>query len=267
MSQTVLITGASSGIGRATAELFARRGWNVAATMRNPEQAADWSAQPGIVVEKLDVTDQDSITGSIARVVERFGVIDALVNNAGYGVLGPFEASTPGQVERQLATNVAGLMNVTRAILPHFRERRGGTLVNVSSVGGRVTFPLYSVYHATKWAVEGFSESLQFELRPFNIRVKIVEPGPIKTEFYGSIDRFAQPGLTAYDTIVGKGVKLMQRVGESAPGPEVAASVIYGAVTDGSWKLRYPANGSLLLWSRRILPERLFRFIIRKALI
>jgi NAD(P)-dependent dehydrogenase (short-subunit alcohol dehydrogenase family) len=267
MGQTILITGSSSGIGRATAELFASRGWNVIATLRSPTTAGEWANHPRISLEQLDVTDHESIAGAITRVTERFGVIDALVNNAGYGMLGPFEASTPEQVSRQFATNVTGLMNVTRAILPHFRERRAGTLVNVSSVGGRVAFPLYSVYHATKWAVEGFSESLQFELRPFNIRVKLIEPGPIQTEFYDSIDLFSQPGLTAYDQMIRTAVKVMRRVGAGAPGPQAAASVIYGAVTDGTWKLRYPANGSALLWSRRLLPERLFRYIVRQALV
>src|SRR5205085_5519867 len=123
---------------------------------------------------QLDVTNRDAIKQAIARSLEQFGAIDAVVNNAGYGMVGPFEASTPEQVERQFSTNVFGLMNVTREILPYFRERGGGIIINVASVGGRITFPLYSVYHATKWAVEGFSESVQYEVKQFNIKVKII---------------------------------------------------------------------------------------------
>ena len=142
------------------------------------------------------------------------------MNNAGYGTVGPFEASTPEQVERQVATNVTGLMNVTREVLPHFREWRRGVIINVSSVGGRVTFPFYSVYHATKWAVEGFSEALVYELEPFHIRVKIIEQGPIKTDFYyRSLDVMTRPGLTAYDELLARAMPTMQKVGADAPGP------------------------------------------------
>ncbi len=182
--------------------------------------------------------------------------------------MGPFEASTPAQIERQIGTNLIGVMNVVREILPIFRRQGGGTIVNVSSVGGRITFPLYSAYHATKWGLEGFSEALQFELRPLNIRVKIIEPGPIKTDFYDrSMDVVKKPGLTAYDDFVAKAMPNMQRAGETAPGPDVVARVIYKAVTDDSWKLRYSANGALFLALRRLLPESLFRAIIARAVV
>ena len=126
MKETVFITGASSGIGRSTARLFQERGWNVAATMRNPDQAGDWIKHDRTLGLHLDVTDGESIQAAMDRAVTHFGAVDVLVNNAGYGAVGPFEASTPEQVERQIATNVTGLMNVTRAFLPHFRERRRG---------------------------------------------------------------------------------------------------------------------------------------------
>jgi NAD(P)-dependent dehydrogenase (short-subunit alcohol dehydrogenase family) len=268
MNKTILITGASSGIGHATAVLFQKRGWNVAATMRSPEKGADLSGLKSLACIRLDVIDIASIKEAISETMSRFGAIDAVVNNAGYGLVGPFEASTPEQVERQFRTNVFGLMNVTREILPHFRERRDGVILNVSSMGGRITFPLYSVYHATKWAVEGFSESLQFELRQFNVRVKIIEPGPIKTDFYDrSMDLISKPGLSAYDDIVARAMPNMQRAGETAPGPERVARVIYKAATDGSWKMRYSANSAMILALRRLLPLNAFTSIVRRAVL
>jgi len=270
MSQTILITGASTGIGRATAQLFAQRGWNVAATMRSPEKAAadtkHWPARANVFLTRLDVTDEDSIRAAIRDTLARFGQIDAVVNNAGYGLVGPFEASTPEQIERQVGTNLIGVMNVVREILPYFRKQGGGTIVNVSSVGGRITFPLYSLYHATKWGLEGFSEALQFELRSHNIRVKIIEPGPIKTDFYDrSMDLTKKPGLTAYDNYVARAMPKLQEANETAPGPELVARVIFRAVTDGSWKLRYSANGAMFLALRRLFPESWFRAIVGRA--
>jgi NAD(P)-dependent dehydrogenase (short-subunit alcohol dehydrogenase family) len=268
MPKTALITGSSSGIGRATAQFFRRQGWNVAATMRDPETARSWLDQVDIAGLRLDVTDIDSIRSAWGEAISRFGAIDVVVNNAGYGLVGPFEASTPQQVERQIATNVTGLMNVTREIIPHFRERRDGVIINVSSIGGRLTFPLYSVYHATKWAVEGFSEALVYELEPFNIRVKIIEPGPIKTDFYDrSIDLMTKSGLTAYDDFVGKAMPVMQRVGATAPGPQIVAKAIFKAATDGSRRLRYPVNAGAILMLRRLLPTRLFMAIVRSQVV
>lgn len=272
MAKTILITGASTGIGRATAQLFTECGWNVAATMRSPEKAAanpkDWPARDNLFLTRLDVTDPDSIRAAISETLGRFGAIDTVVNNAGYGIVGPFEASTPEQIERQIQTNLIGVMNVVREILPYFRKQGGGTIVNVSSVGGRLTFPLYSAYHATKWGLEGFSEGLQFELRPHNIRVKIIEPGPIKTDFYGrSLDVVSKPGLTAYNGYVNRAMPNLQRAGETAPGPEIVARVIFKAVTDGSWKLRYSANGALFLALRRLFPESWFRAIVGRAVV
>jgi len=265
MTQTVFITGASSGIGRSTARLFQERGWNVATTMRNPDQAGDWIKQDRTLGLRLDVTDGESIRDAMDRAVSHFGAVDVLVNNAGYGTVGPFEASTPEQIERQIATNVTGLMNVTRTFLPLFRERRRGVIVNVSSVGGRITFPLYSVYHATKWAVEGFSEALVYELEPFGIRVKIIEPGPIKTDFYDrSQDVMTKPGLTAYDGFVASVMPKLQKAGADAPGPEIVARTIYRAATDGRHRLRYPVNSALVLLLRSILPTGVFMGVVKR---
>jgi NAD(P)-dependent dehydrogenase (short-subunit alcohol dehydrogenase family) len=267
MPKTILITGSSSGIGKATALHFAEQGWNVVATMRTPEKAGDW-AQHNITLMRLDVLDEASIQQAINDTIAKFSSVDAIVNNAGYGLVGPFEASNHEQIKRQFDTNVFGLMNVCRAVLPHFRERREGTIINVASMGGRLTFPLYSLYHGTKWAVEGFSESLQFELLPFNVRVKIIEPGAIKTDFYDrSMEVMTKPGLTAYDAYVNKAMANMNKVGETAPGPEKVARVIYQAATDGSGKLRYQVNSAPLLALRRLLPLSLFQRIVRMVVL
>lgn len=268
MEQVVLITGASSGIGKETAKLFQVKNWKVAATMRTPEKAEDLQRIADIETFRLDVTDVDSIKSAIAGALDKFGRIDAIVNNAGYGLVGPFEAATPEQIRSQFETNVFGLMNVCRGVLPYFRERKRGTIVNVASVGGRTTFPLYSLYHSTKWAVEGFSESLQYELEQFNIRVKIIEPGPIKTDFYGrSQDITKKEGLTVYDHFVARLMPAMQRFGEEAPDGSVVAQTIYDAVTDGSRKLRYTVNTKGLLTLRRLLPYGAFTFLTKKTLL
>jgi short-subunit dehydrogenase len=236
--------------------------------MRAPGEAEDLRRIVDIECIRLDVTDVDSIKAAIAATIGKFGRIDAVVNNAGYGLVGPFEAATQEQIEKQFQTNVFGLMNVCREILPYFREQKRGMIVNIASMGGRITFPVYSLYHATKWAVEGFSEALQFELREFNIKVKIIEPGPIKTDFYDrSQDLTRKEGLTAYDYFVARAMPNLQKAGENAPGGEVVAQVVYDAVTDGSWKMRYQANSKLILTARKLLPDSIFFALVRNSVI
>jgi len=265
MENVVLITGASTGIGLETAKLFQTKNWKVAATMRMPENATDLKNIVDLACIRLDVTDLASIRSAIDETLEKFGRIDAVVNNAGYGLLGPFEATTPAQVDQQFSTNVFGTMNVCREILPYFREQKRGVIANVASVGGRMTFPLYSVYHATKWAVEGFSESLQYELDQFNIRVKIIEPGPIKTDFYERSQTVAsKEGLTAYDHMMGRTIPNLRKAGETAPDGSIVAQTIYDAVTDRSKRLRYGVNTKGILVARRILPQNIFAALIRK---
>ncbi|MCL2819140.1 MAG: SDR family oxidoreductase, partial [Actinomycetia bacterium] len=169
MRRTVFITGASSGIGRQTALLFQERGWNVIATMRDPRSEEELGQLDKVLVTRCDVTDPDSIRTAIDDGLSAFGSIDVLVNNAGYYLLGPLEAMTYEQIRRQIDTNLVGVILVTMAMVPHFRERRAGTIINLSSIAGVVSIPLQSLYHATKFGVEGFSEALRYELRPFGI--------------------------------------------------------------------------------------------------
>ena len=270
MTKTILITGASTGIGKATAILFQQQGWNVAATMRSPQNATDLQHLDNLLCLYLDVTNSDSIQQAIGQTLQEFGSIDVLVNNAGYGLTGPFEACTSEQIEKQFATNVFGLMDVTRAILPHFRQQQYGIILNITSIGGRLTIPLYSLYHATKWAVEGFSESLQYELEPWNIKIKIVEPGPIQTDFYDRSARMAGgPVLANYQSFVEKVMPKLKQAGSQGSPPEVVAKAIYQAATDNSWQLRYPAGGNagLLLFLRKILPDSAMRGLLHWMLV
>ena len=264
----MLITGASTGIGKATAQLFQQQGWNVVATMRSPDKNTELANLPNVLCLPLDVTQVDTIHAAIDRAISKFGAIDVVINNAGYALIGAFEACDMADIRGQFETNVFGLMEVTRAILPHFRLRQQGILVNVASIGGRMTFPLYSPYHATKWAVDGFSESLHYELRQFNIKVKIIEPGAIKTDFYSRSNTVAnKAGLSAYDDYISRTLPQMDRAGAEGSPPTVTAQAIYQAATDGSWKLRYPAGGnaSFLLGLRKLLPDSWFIGLMRRG--
>lgn len=268
MKKTILITGASTGIGRATAEYFSAKGWNVAATMRTPSKENSLQSLSGVKLYALDVTDVHSIEKAFESTINDFGGIDVVVNNAGYGAIGIFEKSTPEQIQKQFDTNVFGAMNVIRAILPYFRGKKSGTVINVTSMGGLITFPIYSVYHGTKWALEGFSESLQYELRPFNVKIKCVEPGAIKTDFYTrSQDLFNKEGFDVYDDYEKTSLYNTQKAGEDAPGPEVVAKEIFRAANDNSFKLRYPVGSQApaLLFLRRILPNSWFFAIVRSV--
>lgn len=182
MAQTIFITGASTGLGRATAALFARKGWTVFATMRNPAGAGDLAQVPGVTVLALDVTKPDQIAEAAGKALAA-GPVDVLFNNAGYGLAGPFEGASDAQLKDEIDTNLLGVMRMTQAFLPAMRERGSGMILTTTSIGGLVTFPFNSVYHATKWGLEGWSESLAFELEPFGIRVRTVAPGGIATDF------------------------------------------------------------------------------------
>lgn len=266
MRQTIMITGTSSGIGRATVRYFSDRGWQVAATMRKPEAEREMSQWPNVRLYKLDVLDEDSIAAALKKAIADFGQIDVVCNNAGYGAIGIFEKATQDQIRKQFDTNVFGCMNVIRAILPHFRTRRSGTIINITSMGGRITFPIYSVYHGAKWAMEGFSESLQFELRPLGIRVKTVEPGPIKTDFYSrSQELFTNDRIKDYDAYEKTTLRNTQDAGAQAPGPEVVAKTIFKAANDTGFRMRYASDlqGQSLLMLRRLIPTSWFVRIVR----
>ncbi|MFN3256456.1 MAG: SDR family oxidoreductase [Ilumatobacter sp.] len=244
-TKTVLITGASSGIGHATAQHFHQHGWNVVATMRTPDDS-ELHQLDNTLVTRLDVTDIDSIDTAVQAALDRFGGIDVLVNNAGYDTFGPLEAVPRDAMVRQIDTNLVGVLDVTRAVLPTMRTRGEGVVINISSVAGQMTFPFNSLYHATKFGLEGATESLAFELGGIGIRVKIIQPGSIATQFWGgSLDFHDDPDLAEYRTMmdaISKAVAHLQENHHAASPPSVVAEVIYRAATDGTDTIRYRAG-------------------------
>lgn len=247
--KTVLITGCSVGIGRAAAEVFQRNGWQVAATMRNPDAGRELAKLDNVLVPKLDVTDPGSIRSAVTAAVDRFGGIDVLVNNAGYGAYGVLEATSVESMRKQFETNVIGLLAVTGAVVPGFRHRRDGVIVNVSSIAGRLTVPFGALYSGSKFAVEGISEALSYEMREIGVRVKLVEPGFIKTNFANAVEFSNDTSLSEYQRLV---YKLWEVAGSMrAAGAEsvVAAEVIFTAATDGTDQLRYTVGEDARQWA------------------
>lgn len=246
MKKTVLITGCSSGLGAATARVFSERGWNVVATMRNPDVGSELAAFENVLVSRLDVQDAESIPRSIEDGLTRFGRIDAVVNNAGFGLFGLFEATSEEKIHEQFDVNVFGAMRVTRAILPHFRANGGGTIVNISSGAGVFTLPAISLYCASKFALEGFSEAIAYELASQGISVKIVEPGGVLSTNFGSRSgaeaalSIDLPDYGAFMSGVGKVFEPLRLAATASE--EDVAGVIYAAATDGTNQLRYVAT-------------------------
>jgi NAD(P)-dependent dehydrogenase (short-subunit alcohol dehydrogenase family) len=250
MIKTVLITGASTGFGKATARLFATRRWNVIATLRNPGSGTELAQLPNVLVTRLDVQDRSSIEQAVTAGIERFGRIDMLINNAGFGLFGVFEATPREKIQEQFDVNVFGMMDVTRAVLPHFRRNKSGVIVNVSSGAGVFGLPMISLYNASKFALEGFSESLSYELAAQNIVVKIVEPGGVlDTKFsQRSAEEYTRnPALADYDGfITGASAVFDGLRNNRLATSEDVAQAIFDAATDGTNQLRYVATQDIL---------------------
>ena len=238
---TIFITGASSGLGKATAKLFADRGWHVIATMRHPEHETELTQLPTVHLLPLDVTDPAQIETTVQRAIALHPV-DVVFNNAGYGLIGALEAFSDEQITQLVNTNLLGVIRVTKAFLPHLRAKKSGRILNTTSIGGLIAFPLYSIYHATKWAIEGWSESMSFELALHNISIKTVSPGGIATDFTGRSLEVAE-----HATYAGLLQKLLagQQNAQFSP-PEVIAEVVYQAATDQQDQLRYPAGADAI---------------------
>ena len=265
MPTTVLITGASSGIGRCTAELMARRGLQVMATARDVSTLAGIAAFPNVMVARLDVTDETSVTAAIASTIDRFGRLDALISNAGYGVFGPLEGYTGADVERQFRTNVFGTITCVRHALPVMREAGGGTIVIVSSIGGRIAAPFASAYHASKFALEGLAESLQYEASLHNLGVKLVEPGHFKTDFLSrSLEMTPHPAYQrAFDNYMG----WVRTEDAKASPPDAVAATILKMCEDRSARLRYPVGERVMRTLNRMLPDAMWRGLMAEGMV
>lgn len=265
--ETVLITGASSGIGKATAELFSLKGWNVAATMRDIKKASCFKNFKNINCYMMDVTNIETVNNCIGQIIQEHGKIDVLINNAGVYETDPLENASFEQIDQTIKTNVYGVLNVTKAILPHFRINNRGIIINISSIAGRATFPFQSVYHLTKWAVEGFSEGLRYELNKLNVKVKTMAPSSVKTDLWNNlIKQPIEQYSTEYKRDFVNWFDYLNGNIQKGFYPEHEAKVIYKAATDGKNKFRYSSDFTtkVAIFLHLILPTNLFQLIISK---
>ena len=272
-SKAVLITGCSSGIGRATAEHLASKGWRVYATARKPESVADLEAG-GATTLALDVTDEGSMEAAVRAVEDEHGAVGVLVNNAGYSQSGAIEDVPMDEVRRQFETNVFGLARMCQLVLPGMRRQHWGRIVNLSSMGGRFTFPGGGYYHATKHAVEAISDALRFEVAGFGIQVVIIEPGLIRTGFGEAAVGSIKGGVTGdgpyakFNAAVAESTKSVYEEGPLARlggGPETVAHAVEKAITARRPKTRYKVTPSarMILTTRRLLPDRAWDSFLR----
>jgi NAD(P)-dependent dehydrogenase (short-subunit alcohol dehydrogenase family) len=270
-SKAVLITGCSSGIGHSTALELARRGWKVYATARKPESISDL-ADAGCTTLALDVTDEESRRTAVQRVIDAEGAVGVLINNAGYSQSGAVESVPIDQVRDQFETNVFGLLRMCRLVLPGMRAQHWGKIVNLSSMGGRLTFPGGGIYHATKYAVEALSDAMRFEVRGFGVDVIIIEPGLIVTKFgqtaAGSVH--TPEDDRAYADFNRHVAKLTEEaykgpMAKLGAGPEAVAKTIADAISAKRPKARYPVTPSarLMIGQRRLVPDRVWDLIMR----
>lgn len=251
MQKTIFITGASTGLGKASAKLFNASGWQVIATMRNTEKETELNQMENIILLPLDVTNSAQITETIKNVTEKY-TIDVVLNNAGYGLIGALEALSDEQIFRQIETNLLGVIRVSKAFVPHFRENRNGLFLNITSTFGFMGFPTCSVYSATKFAVDGFSESLASELIQFGVQVKVIAPGGMQTDFaIRSMEIGQHEAYQQLTSEVSKGYSPEQLANYTKV--EDVAQIVYEATTDGKNQLRYIAgNDANALHNERI---------------
>ncbi len=272
ISKAVLITGCSTGIGRATAEHLAGKGWTVYATARNLATVEDLASR-GCKTLVLDVCNDASIYAAVQAIEQAEGAVGVLINNAGYGQEGAVEEVPMEQVRRQFETNVFGLVRLTQLVLPGMRRQGWGKIVNLSSMGGKLTFPGGGFYHATKHAVEALSDALRFEVKGFGIDVVVIEPGPIKTRFgdtaIDSIGGAKEPAspYTAFNATLAAKVREAYEgpMAMMAAGPDAVARVIERAITARKPRTRYPVTAAarLLMGLRRWMPDGAFDAFLR----
>jgi len=271
MAKTIFITGTSTGLGRLTALHFAKNGWNVAATMRNPEKETAFAAFPNIKVFKLDVTQMDSVVSAVEDAIAAFGVVDVIVNNAGIGMYGALELTADADINKQFDVNVKGVINVIRAFLPHLRANRSGKIINISSVMGISTaLPLGSLYNMSKFALEGLTEGLTFELKPLNIDLHLVEPGGFGSAFGENVTFSRSDIIKDYDVITDKVSKVMA---SATTDPKVdaqpIADEIYALATGKSTAFRTVVgkDAKMVMLLRKLLPIKTFLNLLGKKFV
>jgi NAD(P)-dependent dehydrogenase (short-subunit alcohol dehydrogenase family) len=262
MQKTIFITGSSSGLGKATAKLFQSRGWKVIATMRNPEKEKELNQLDNVILLPLDVTNSEQIKEAVKGAIALHD-IDVVFNNAGYGISGALEGTTDEQIVQQLNTNLLGVIRVTKAFIPHFRQKRNGVFISTSSLGGLIGFPFSSLYHATKWGLEGWTESMSFELSKFGIQIKTVAPGAIETDFLNrSYVKASHPEYSKWmDGFFSKAE------GVTFTPADKIAEVVYEAATDGKDQVRYIAgDDAKWMYTKRLeLGNEAFRTFISET--
>jgi NAD(P)-dependent dehydrogenase (short-subunit alcohol dehydrogenase family) len=262
--KVVLITGASSGIGRATAALLAERGFNVFGTSRKPDKIQT----TGFEMLHLDVRSDESVEACVRRLMERTGRLDVLINNAAYGLMGASEETTLPQAKSLFEANFFGAVRVVNAVLPIMREQRSGQIINVSSLAGLVGWPFDGAYCATKYALEGYAESLLYEVKPFNIRVSIVEPDFFKSDFVNSMQVADEP-IDDYAQMRQQAITIFEESMQRGADPIIVAKLILRIIEDESPQLRYRV-GRAAIWIpriRSIIPEGLFQAAIERHLL
>ncbi len=253
--KVAVVTGSSSGIGHEIALVLARNGFLTYATMRNLQKNSKLKSvkdqeKLSVKFAHLDVTDEDSVRIAIQTIYDEVGRIDVLVNNAGYGLTGAFEDLALDEIKTQFETNVYGLIRTTQAVLPIMRKQKSGTIVNISSGAGRFGFPTSSAYVSTKFAVEGLSESLSYEVEPFGIRVILIEPGMIKTNFFNAsiLAKKSSDPNSPYATLMKGMEKGINHMLENGSSPQLVANIVLDAVTSNKPKLRYLAGKDVEQW-------------------
>jgi NAD(P)-dependent dehydrogenase (short-subunit alcohol dehydrogenase family) len=262
-SPVVLVTGVSSGIGRAVADAFAAKGFEVFGTSRNPRNTEPIA---GVELIQLDVTDDESVAAAVSTVVQRAGRIDILVNNAGAGVFGAAEESSTAQAQQLFDTNFFGLVRLTREVLPYLRAQRSGRIINIGSVLGFLPSPYGSLYAASKHAVEGYSESLDHETREFGVRVSVVEPGYTNTSFEANATDADSP-IDSYAPVREHVKQVIAKAVRAGDDPAVVAQAVLKAATSRTPKLRYPAGplARRLALLKKFAPAGLLDNGVRKA--
>ena len=239
MNQTIFITGASSGLGKATAKLFASKGWTVIAAMRQPENETELTQLPNIHLLKLDISNTEQIV-EVAAAAEKISPINVLLNNAAYGLMGAFEGATNEQLAQQVNTNFLGTMLVTKSFLPYFRGRKNGRIITVTSSTANIPYPFVAVYAATKSALETWTEGMSYELSRFGITIKTVVPGYMQTNFGKNAQLVSHPD---YREIFDQYFTAMRADSSTKRDtPESIAEVVYQSATDYRQQLHYPAG-------------------------